>query len=122
MSTYDKSVGTSKYHEKTIQPWHIWEAFKLNPWRADLIKRLLRQKELDFDKIAHIAQHLIDNPEADFIAKVDHHPIPLADLFTEYNMGENERDMLFDIISYPLGSNQKLREISLERLIKNAKR
>ena len=63
MKTLDYNVGNSNYSTKTIQPWQIWEAYKLDPWRADIVKRTLRTKEgedptLDLDKIIHICEHL----------------------------------------------------------------
>lgn len=64
------NVGESNYAEKTIQPWDIWEEYKLNPWDADIVKRILRTKVmphqtpieariLDYEKIIHIAQYRV---------------------------------------------------------------
>ena len=63
-STLNKSYGGSDYHKMKIQPWVIWSAYELNPWRADIVKRVLRDKDwqLDLIKIRHIAQYLIENP------------------------------------------------------------
>ncbi len=60
----DHNVGTSDYSTRTIQPWDIWLEYKLNPWDADIIKRILRNKEgdsrrLDYEKIIHVAQERI---------------------------------------------------------------
>lgn len=65
------NVGKSNYSKKSIQPWHIWEEYELNPWDADIVKRILREKEeegmspedsriLDYEKIIHIAQYRIE--------------------------------------------------------------
>lgn len=57
-----RSVGESMYHEKKIQPWDIWEEYDLNPWDADIVKRVLRTKggvegrKLDYQKIIHICE------------------------------------------------------------------
>ena len=53
------NVGASDYSKHKIQPWDIWEEYKLDPWDADIIKRVLRHKstdsrESDYKKIIHI--------------------------------------------------------------------
>jgi len=53
------NIGSSDYSKHTIQPWDIWREYKLDPWDADIIKRVLRNKEgddpaLDYEKIKHI--------------------------------------------------------------------
>ena len=58
------NIGTSDYAKRNIQPWDIWLEYKLNPWDADIIKRVLRTKEgesrkLDYQKIIHVAQERI---------------------------------------------------------------
>ena len=54
-------VGSSDYSKYKIQPWDIWLEYDLNPWDADIVKRVLRQKqgdsrEMDYEKIIHICQ------------------------------------------------------------------
>lgn len=74
-SSYASSVrthneGTSNYSAHKIQPWDIWMEYHLNPWDADIIKRVLRTKQeegksveesrkLDYKKIIHICQERI---------------------------------------------------------------
>lgn len=58
------NVGTSDYSKHKIQPWDIWLEYKLNPWDADIIKRILRKKEgdskrMDYEKIIHICKERI---------------------------------------------------------------
>lgn len=64
------NVGTSDYSTYNIQPWSIWEEYKLNPWDADVVKRILRKKSdpdktveesrvLDYEKIIHICKERI---------------------------------------------------------------
>ena len=71
MNTTKKNVGTSDYSEHSIQPYDIWNEYKLDPWRADIIKRVLRSKGnteeeikanklLDLQKIIHICEYLIE--------------------------------------------------------------
>lgn len=60
------NVGHSNYSKNKIQPWDIWEAYKgIDPWRLDIVKRALREKEsddpvLDLEKIKHVCDKLID--------------------------------------------------------------
>ena len=60
------NIGNSDYAEHKIQPWDVWIAYRLNPFHADMVKRLLRTKaeggmsplearRLDYEKIKHIA-------------------------------------------------------------------
>ena len=63
--TRDYNVGKSDYAEHAIQPWDIWKDYSLNPWDADIVKRVLRTKEdtdrtEDYKKIMHICQERID--------------------------------------------------------------
>ena len=58
------NIGSSDYSEHLIQPWTIWQAYNLNAWDADIIKRVLRTKEgesriLDYEKIIHICKERI---------------------------------------------------------------
>lgn len=68
MSTSEKvqsyNVGKSDYAKHAIQPWDIWKEYNLNPWDADIVKRVLRSKEgeartLDYEKIIHICKYRI---------------------------------------------------------------
>lgn len=68
MSTSEKvqsyNVGKSDYSKHAIQPWDIWKEYNLNPWDADIVKRVLRSKEgeartLDYEKIIHICKYRI---------------------------------------------------------------
>ena len=63
------NVGQSDYSKHKIQPWDIWEEYNLNPWDADIVKRILRTKNdgrspeetriEDYQKIIHVAQERI---------------------------------------------------------------
>ena len=64
MSTREKNVGKSNYAEHKIQPWDIWIEYDLNPWDADIIKRVLRTKRdedpvMEYEKIIHVCQERI---------------------------------------------------------------
>lgn len=59
------NIGKSDYSKHIIQPWSVWIDYNLNPWDADIIKRVLRTKEeygmspiaariMDYQKIKHI--------------------------------------------------------------------
>ena len=58
------NVGSSDYSNKKIQPWDLWIEYDLNPFDADIVKRVLRTKEgesriLDYKKIIHVCEERI---------------------------------------------------------------
>lgn len=58
-NTRNYNVGASDYSKHIIQPWSIWIDWDLNPWDADIVKRVLRTKDgesraKDYEKIIHI--------------------------------------------------------------------
>lgn len=58
------NVGASDYSQHIIQPWAIWWEYRLNPWDADIVKRVLRHKvtdtrKMDYEKIIHICKERI---------------------------------------------------------------
>lgn len=58
------NVGGSNYAKHFLQPWAIWQDWNLNPWDADIVKRVLRTKngdsrKMDYEKIIHICQERI---------------------------------------------------------------
>lgn len=64
------NIGESNYAKKKIQPWDIWLEYKLNPWDADIIKRVLREKSTDsrkmeYEKIIHVCLERIRQIECD---------------------------------------------------------
>lgn len=82
MSTSEKvqsyNVGKSDYAKHAIQPWDIWKEYNLNPWDADIVKRVLRSKEgeartLDYEKIIHICKYRISelSKETKVVAPVE---------------------------------------------------
>ena len=67
----DYNIGKSNYAKHKVQPWEIWTEYKLDPFRADLIKRTLRTKEeegmtlretkiQDLEKMQHIIDKMLD--------------------------------------------------------------
>lgn len=66
------NVGKSDYAKHAIQPWQIWKEYNLNPWDADIVKRVLRSKEgeertLDYEKIIHICKYRISELSKEFL-------------------------------------------------------
>lgn len=64
------NVGKSDYSKHAIQPWDIWKEYNLNPWDADIVKRVLRGKEgeartLDYEKIIRICEYRIRQLDAE---------------------------------------------------------
>lgn len=65
----DHNVGASDYSRHLIQPWSIWADYALNPFDADIIKRVLREKagedrRMAYEKIIHICQERIRQIDA----------------------------------------------------------
>ena len=67
------NVGSSNNTSmpKEYQPWDLWKIFHMNPFDADILKRLLRTKtepgmtpqesrKLDYQKIIHVCQERIN--------------------------------------------------------------
>lgn len=70
------NVGTNDYSKHTIQPWSIWLDWNLNPWDADIIKRVLYNKldesrKQDYEKIIHICQERIRQIETQIETKAE---------------------------------------------------
>ena len=65
----DHNVGESDYSVHLIQPWSIWIDYALNPWDADIVKRVLRTKQgedrkQEYQKIIHICEERIRQIDA----------------------------------------------------------
>lgn len=64
-------IGTSDYSEHAIQPWDVWLEYDMNPWDADITKRILRTKDggaerrLDYQKIKHVCDERIRQIDAE---------------------------------------------------------
>jgi len=70
----EHNVGDSDYAKHKIQPWDIWLEYNLNPWDADLIKRILRTKKgnsriLEYQKMIHICEERIEQLTPNFRRK-----------------------------------------------------
>jgi len=64
----DTNVGSSNYSDFKIQVWDIWKEYNLNPFDADIVKRVLRTKEgdsriMDYKKIIHVCEERINQLE-----------------------------------------------------------
>lgn len=109
------NIGNSDYAEHKIQPWDVWIAYRLNPFHADMVKRLLRTKaeggmsplearRLDYEKIKHIAMECkrqntegiawFTIPTGETISE-----IPVADIIREYAMDSLDALMLTTVLS-----------------------
>lgn len=72
-----ENIGNSDYAKHTIQPWSIWLDYHLDPWDADIIKRVLRTKNepgmsyedariMDYNKIIHICNEKLRQLSKEF--------------------------------------------------------
>ena len=72
-SIRNHNIGNSNYAKMPTgyQPWDLWKVYHLNPWDADILKRLVRTKaepgmtieesrRLDYEKIIHVCQERIN--------------------------------------------------------------
>lgn len=68
------NVGESDYASHPIQPWDCWINWGMNPWDADMLKRLIREKLIvgytakesriqDYKKIQHLCDERITQIE-----------------------------------------------------------
>ena len=73
-SIRNHNIGNSNYAKMPTgyQPWDLWKVYYLNPWDADILKRLLRTKveprmtpqasrTLDYEKIIHVCQERLNH-------------------------------------------------------------
>ncbi|MCQ2971718.1 MAG: hypothetical protein MJ209_00230 [archaeon] len=95
------NVGGSDYAKHSIQPWDIWE-YVADPWRADIIKRILRTKKCSlWDKLFH--PDTCDSRMNDY-KKIRHILLKIRDLFEkDYVFAESlkcfkEKDKMYDNI------------------------
>lgn len=101
------NVGKSDYAKHKIQPWDIWKEYNLNPWDADIVKRVLRTKEgeersLDYEKIIHICKERIRQISEETTAKkepaIDIGAVSEEDEFTVYVQCERSKPPM---VAYP---------------------
>lgn len=76
----DYNIGSSNYASMKIQPWDVWRAWNLNPWDADMVKRIARTKKIagmseiearieDYEKIKHNCDERISQLKEELNAK-----------------------------------------------------
>lgn len=139
------NIGNSDYAEHKIQPWDVWIAYRMNPFHADMVKRLLRTKaeggmsllearRLDYEKIKHIAMECkrqneegivwFTIPTGKYVSG-----IPIADIIREYDMDSLDASMLTTIISdnpnydtIILACERRIEEIDSEINVKEEKK
>lgn len=139
------NIGNSDYAEHKIQPWDVWIAYRLNPFHADMVKRLLRTKaeggmsllearRLDYEKIKHIAMEC-KRQNAEGIAWFTIptgkpvSEIPVADIIREYDMDSLDASMLTTVLSgnpnydtIILACERRIEEIDSEINVKEEKK
>ena len=122
------NIGQSDYSKHNIQPWDIWISWRLNPFDADLLKRLLRHKssdprEMDYNKMVHICKERIRQLSVNKIDPFDElykasgsltDKITTHQISIEYNLGKALLDYkLLDIIKSLSDNNEKDNRLSL---------
>jgi len=103
------NCGASDYSKHKFQSWSFWILFRLNPWDADLTKRVLRIKKtdgrlLDYRKMKHIALERIrqfQNNENVFpIENLEPKDITLGEMLEDYDLTSDDVVILTRIL-YP---------------------
>lgn len=87
------NVGESNYSKHKYQVWDIWRDFKLNPWEADIVKRILRKKageENDPKKIIHILKEMTYQNEYEWNKAKTLFQL----IVQEYNLTDEMKDIL----------------------------
>ena len=126
------NVGASDYSKHKFQAWNFWILFRLNPWDADLTKRILRKKEtdsrlLDLKKIKHICLERIrqfqNNENAFPIENLEPKDITLNEMISDYILTTEDIQIL-KLILYPnisdrISDYEKIIEICDKMIKKN---
>ena len=108
------NCGASDYSKHKFQSWSFWILFRLNPWDADLTKRVLRIKKtdgrlLDYRKMKHICLERIrqfQNNENVFpIENLEPKNVILSEMLEDYNLTDDDKIILSRIL-YPNISNR----------------
>ena len=108
------NCGASDYSKHKFQSWDFWIKFRLNPWDADITKRILRLKktdsrELDYNKIKHICLERIrqfQNNENVFpIENLEPKDVTLGEMLEDYDITEDDVVILSRIL-YPNMENR----------------
>lgn len=108
------NCGASDYSKHKFQSWSFWILFRLNPWDADLTKRVLRIKKtdgrlLDYRKMKHICLERIrqfQNNENVFpIENLEPKDVTLGEMLEDYDLTSDDVVILSRIL-YPNVSNR----------------
>ena len=104
------NIGASNYSQNhKYQPWDFWILFRLNPWDADLTKRILRIKKsdgrlLDYQKCVHICKERIrqfQNNENVFpIENLEPKDVTFEEMIADYDLTDDDKIILCRIL-YP---------------------
>lgn len=117
------NVGGSDYSKHSIQPWDIWE-YVADPWRADIVKRILRTKKCslwdrcfhpntcdsrlnDYKKIRHILLKIRDLFEKDYVfaeslktfKSYEHLYNYVIHIKNAYKLNFDESEILYDALA-----------------------
>lgn len=122
--THSTNIGKSDYSKHLIQPWHIWQCYNLNPWDADIIKRVLRIKDeegmsanearkMDYEKIIHNCQERIRQIDIEERIVNDYSPYPRQVLCTKTWL-MNDGDKLLEMFTENRYYNQPCEDMVID--------
>ena len=119
------NVGASDYSKHKFQAWDFWLIFgtALNPFDADIVKRILRKKStdsrmLDYKKIKHICLERIRQIEENinpYPIKIVETVFPLEKMLDDYDLTYEDKIML----DRALIPNEKDRIMDYKEIIMN---
>ena len=108
-SVRSHNIGKSDYAKHKIQPWDVWCTLALNPWDADIIKRVLRNKEgeepeMDYEKIRHICDERIRQEEVRMAKQKQ----LFADILNDYDHLTEHDKSIINIVFHMDDSKRKI--------------
>lgn len=113
------NVGASDYATHKYQSWDFWITWALNPFDADLSKRILRKKEtdgrkLDYEKIYHICGERLRQLDLD----ADVWPNPkkvettvFNEMIADYHLIEDDKNLMETLLMKNLPRTEAYRQM-----------
>ena len=115
------NIGNSDYSKRRIQPWDIWISYKLNPFDADIVKRVLRNKKdtprsEDYAKIIHVSEERIrqidtgeDSWFDEFNNSIDYDNIHIQpmDICIEYKLNSFDANIIECVLKNKISTERR---------------
>ena len=120
-----QNIGASNYSEHTIQPYSIWLDWDLNPWDADIVKRVLRTKKeggmsfnqsrkMDYEKIIHICEERIRQIDLEIRYKNENTSVYPRKVLCARTWIVNDGDKLSEVFTENIRYNQICEDVVVD--------